>query len=212
MGKQDQDQARDPATQDVVAEPKNSHQPQRKPTSGAQADRMVASLTGGSSRLSSLAPQHDFGEQVLGSHDTAQIRAPWNLGDQQAVAHFSVSGEGFALTSAPSLTLPPSGGLSPSDLANLERASPTIQYQPTHVGAHAGTLTITAAWYADGHTETHVIALRGRARELTQAPSQERSTDEIAGEAKHARDQADNAKAVAEDAKKPSLAIMRSSS
>jgi hypothetical protein len=51
-------------------------------------------------RLSPLERQHDFGEQVAGSHDTAQISAPWNLSDQEAVTRFSIGRDGFALVSA----------------------------------------------------------------------------------------------------------------
>lgn len=99
MGQHDQDQTRAQVDQDTVAPIKSDQGAKTKPTSGAQADRMLASLAGGAStagaaRLAPLERQHDFGEQVVGSHDTAHIRAPWNLSDQEAVARFSVRGTG----------------------------------------------------------------------------------------------------------------------
>lgn len=214
MGQHDQDQTRAQADQDVVAPIKSEQAAKTKPTSGAQADRMLASLAGNASaastaRLSPLERQHDFGEQVVGRHDTARIRAPWNLSDQEAVARFSVSGDGFELASAPTMTLPPSRAMQGPDLAYAERGSPTIMYNPKHPGAHAGTLTVSAGWNLDGHVETQTVALRGRARSLDQAPSHEKTTAETTEEAEHAKrheqEVADDKKAMAAERTKPAL-------
>jgi hypothetical protein len=212
MGQHDQDQTRAQADQDTVAPIKTDQGAKTKPTSGAQADRMLASLaadasTAGAARLSPLERQHDFGEQVVGSHHTAQIRAPWNLSEQEAVARFSVSGDGFELVSAPTMTLPPSRAMGGPDFAYAERGSPTIVYNPKHPGTHAGTLTVSVGWNLDGHIETQTVALQGRARSLDQAPGHEttaaETTDEAAHAKRHEQEVADDKKAMAAEKKNP---------
>lgn len=54
-----------------------------------------------------------------------------------------------------------------------------MTFRPTRNAIYRGTLVVTATW-ADGQVETQSMDLRGRGRELDQAPSHERSPDEVA--------------------------------
>jgi hypothetical protein len=171
MAEHDGEQARATAKQDEA--PLLAQQPASAPkhTSGEQANHMLASVIG--QRVTPPAKaEHDFGEHIVGSdNNIEQIHAPWNLSDTPATAQFSVSGEAFQLASMNVMALKPSRQMRGDDLTYAERASPRIVFRPRRGGEFQGTLTIKISWPMDGHVETQTIALRGRARELTQAPT-----------------------------------------
>ncbi|HTR55636.1 MAG TPA: hypothetical protein VMJ10_33395 [Kofleriaceae bacterium] len=130
-----------------------------------------------------------------------------NLRDTPAIAYFSVAGEAFSLANGASLTLPSSSAMGASDWENLDKNSPQVLFRPSRTGVQDGTLTISVQWTLDGAVESHNVALHGRARELTQAPSHEVTNEEKAEEAEHAKDvakeEAKEDKLAAQDAKRP---------
>jgi hypothetical protein len=170
MGDRDGQQARATGLDEETTPGRQQQAGAAKPSSGAQANHMVASAIG--QRVTPPAKaQHDFGEHIVGSdNNIEQIHAPWNLADTPATAEFSVSGEAFQLTSINAMALKPSSQMHGDDLTYAERASPKIAFRPRRPGESLGTLTIRISWPMDGHVETQTIALRGRARDLTQAP------------------------------------------
>lgn len=170
MGERDGQQARATEHEQEPTLQPQQHGVAAKPASSAQANHMVASLVG--QRVTPPAKaEHDFGEHIVGSDNNVEhIHAPWNLSETPATAAFSVSGEAFQLLSTNVMALQPSSRLHGDDLTYAERASPKIAFRPRRAGEFQGTLTIKISWPMDGHVETQTISLRGRARELTEAP------------------------------------------
>lgn len=170
MGERDGQQARAVVADEATLLPGKQQLPAVKPTSSAQANHMVASLIGQRLTPPTKAEQ-DFGERVVGSgNNVERIPTPWNLADSPATALFSVSGEGFELTSSPVMTLKPSNQMRGDELMYLDRMAAAVAFRPHRAGEFHGALKIQVSWPMDGVVETQVIALRGRARELTQAP------------------------------------------
>lgn len=179
MGERDGQQGRATANVDDALGVKQQHAAAAQQTTGAQADRMLASILN-QRATSPVDLQHDFGEAVVGSDNTVkQIHAPWNLGDTPALARFVVDGDGFELKSPEVVTLKPSAAMKGEDLAYVEHASPKIAFNPRKAGEARGTLKIAISWPLDGHVETQTINLRGSARTLNDAPDQRLGSEPI---------------------------------
>ncbi|MDB4954173.1 MAG: hypothetical protein JWO36_1742 [Myxococcales bacterium] len=153
----------------------------------AERSKHTASTTNGShpneaprgTRLTPPHAPHNFGEQLVESHTSGQIHAPFNLYSAPAIATFTAEGDGFQIVSTRMLTLPSVS--TSSDLANVDANSPTVVFSPSRTGEHRGRLTINVAW-GDGQVEHQVVELRGRARTLEQPPTHETTPDELAAE------------------------------
>jgi len=138
----------------------------------------------------------DVGEQVIGSSHQFDLTLPFNQGGAGVAAvDLSVAGSPFFAAHLEKKTIEESGSITGGKLREQFEHPISVRFSPTERGSFDGVLTLRASW-ADAHIEEQQVRLVGTARELTDAPSESRSTlgqrlrEERDAEEQHAMEQA----------------------
>jgi hypothetical protein len=117
-----------------------------------------------------MRPNHDLGEQVVGSRTVVELPRPMNIGPAHATMTFTLEGAHgeIQLLSEPMWRSTPIQKGSPLEMFLHEPIK--IAFRPTRRGSYLGILTARAQ-FDDGSTWIGTTILRGDARAIDEAPS-----------------------------------------